>query len=284
MIAVIKKFNLMSPRKKTAFIIAVVLTLVFGISICVFAWFSSQRKAAELYKVEFPNSLYLNAAHREDRMYFNLSAISPYKMDPINDTFLYDNNGELIPVNNQKYVFSVSGSNTTSYRLQLAHTNNNQFTYTIYPATQYSSENSVPSGTDPDDIVPYALNTGSHTENSIQVTSDPYNDTVDEGKTKYYVKSSSSLPGEYKNNKSGTTNNLIKAQESSYYYEENYSSMTNVQEDDIPSYWQSDSISVVSDANKKFCHYYILVVAWPNKNNVTIEKKETDMVYITAER
>lgn len=198
--------------------------------------------------------------------------------------FLYDNQGNLIPVTNQKYVFSVSGSNTSSYRLQLAHTNNNQFTYTIYPATQYGSENDVPVGTDENDIVPYAMHTGSHTENSIQVTSDQYNDTTDVGHEKYYVKANTPLDGEYKNNKTGTEHNLLKAQESSIYYEENYSSMTNVQEDDIPSYWQSESIPVVNDANKKFCHYYILVVAWPNKDNITIEKKETDMVYITAER
>lgn len=83
----IKKFNMLPSSKKLAIITAVVLTIILFVTISAYAWFSFQRNAAEMYKVEFPNSLYLNAAHREDRMYFNLSAISPYKMDPVNDTF-----------------------------------------------------------------------------------------------------------------------------------------------------------------------------------------------------
>ena len=278
----ILKFNDLSLRKKIAFCAAVFMSIALLIAIPVAAWFYTQRKAAEMYKVEYPNSLYLNAAQREDRMYFNMNAISPYKTDPVTGGLVHDDDGKLIPVAKQLFVFSVSGSNTKSYKLQMAHTNNNQFTYTIYPATQYSSQSSIPSGTEEANIVPYSMHADSHTENTIQVSDDQYSETG----TKYYVKASSALSGEYKNN---TTSNPMQAKDNDTYYDENYkvndTKLTNVQVDDIPSYWQSDSVSVTWDSNKKFCHYYIIEVTWENRtSDRTFEDKETDMIYITASR
>ena len=276
-----RKFNNMPIKRRIALITAVVLTVVLFCSIPVFAWFYMQRKAAEMYKVEFPNSLYLNAAQREDRMYFNMNAVSPYKTDPVTGGLVHDNDGKLIPVTRQLYVFSVSGSNTKSYKLQLAHTNNNQFTYTIYPATQYDDQSSIPPGTDENDIVPYTMHANSHTENTIQVFDDVYSETG----SKYYVKSATALSGEYKNN---VTSNPMQAKDDDAFYDENYkvdnTKLTNVQVDDIPSYWQSESISVTWDSNKKFCDYYIIEVTWEKRANRTFEDKETDMIYITASR
>ena len=139
-----KKFSILSKKKKIAFICAFLMTVALFVTVPVYGWFHMQKKAAEMYKVEFPNSLYLNAAHRVDRMYFNMNAISQYKVDPVTDSLAHDADGKLIPVTNQKYVFSVSGSNTTSYKLQIAHTNNNQFTYTLYEATQYKDSSEIP--------------------------------------------------------------------------------------------------------------------------------------------
>ena len=274
---IIKKLNTLPTNKKAALLTAVVLTIALSIAVPVAAWFYMQRKAAEMYKVEFPNSLYLNAAQREDRMYFNMNAISPYKVDPITGGFEHDNDGKLIPVTSQKYVFAVSGSNTKSYKLQLAHTNNNQFSYTIYPAKQYENEEAIPSGTANDDIVLYGMHENSHTENSMLIVDDNYS----ESGTRYYVKQASALSGSYQNN---LTDNPIRAKDNDSFYGENYGDLTNVQPDDIASYWQSDSISVISDSNKKFCHYYIIEVTWNLRGDNTFEDKETDMVYITASR
>lgn len=279
---IIVKFKNLPMHKKIALCFAFMMTVTLIIAVPAFAWFYTQRKAAEMYKVEYPNSLFLNAAQREDRMYFNMNAISPYKTDPVTGGLVHDNDGKLIPVTKQLFVFSVSGSNTKSYKLQMAHTNNNQFSYTIYPAVQYSDQSSIPSGTSENDIVPYSMHADSHTENTIQVADDVYS----ESGTKYYVKSSSALSGEYKNN---VSSNPWLAKNNDSFYDENYkvneTRLTNVQDDDIPLYWQSDSISITWDSNKKFCHYYIIEVTWGNRTSErTFEDKETDMIYITASR
>lgn len=273
----IKKLNTLPMNKKITLLVAVVLTIALSIAIPGVAWLYMQRKAAEMYKVEFPNSLYLNAAQREDRMYFNMNAISPYKVDPITGSLEHNDQGKLISVTNQKYVFSVSGSNIKSYKLQLAHTNNNQFTYTIYPAKQYADQGSIPSGTSNDDIVLYGMHANSHTENNMQLSDDVYSETG----TKYYVKQASPLAGNYKNTETDTP---MKAKNNDTFYKENYDSMTNVQEDVVPSYWQSDSVSVTLDKDNKFCHYYIIEVTWNLRENKLFEDKETDMIYITASR
>lgn len=62
-------------KKKIQFIAAAFLTASLMVALPVYAWFVNQKKAAEMYKIEYPNSLYLNAAHREDRMYFNLDEL-----------------------------------------------------------------------------------------------------------------------------------------------------------------------------------------------------------------
>lgn len=273
----IEKFNNLTLKKRVVLSITIILTAVLCVSVFVVAWFYRQRKAAEMYKVEFPNSLYLNVAQREDRMYFNMNAISQYKIDPVTDSPVHDSEGKLIPVTSQKYVFAVSGSSIKNYRIQLAHTNNNQFTYKIYPASQYDDESSIPGGTDEDNIVLYNMHANSHNENTIQVENDEYS----ENGSKYYVKATSQLSGEYKNSK---TDIPMEAESSGTHYEENYGSLTNVQKDDIASYWLSETIPVTWDSNKKFCHYYIIEVTWEKRSGQTFESKETDMVYITASR
>ena len=273
----IEKIKNLPLKKRIVLLVTVILTAILCVDVVVVAWFYRQKKAAEMYKVEFPNSLYLNAAQREDRMYFNMNAISQYKIDPVTDSPVHDSQGNLIPVTSQKYVFAVSGSSVKNYKIQLAHTNNNQFTYKIYPATQYDTANDVPSGTSEDDIVLYNMHADSHNENNMQIVNDEYS----ESGSKYYVKGSAVVPGEYKNDKTDVPK---EAESSGPYYEENYGSLTNVQKDDIPSYWQSESIPVTWDSNKKFCHYYIIEVTWEKRAGLTFESKETDMVYITASR
>ena len=282
---IFSKFDMLPKKNKMALVLAAVMTFSLIITIPAYAWFYEQRKAAEMYKVEFPNALYLNAAHREDRMYFNMNAISKYKMDPVTGGLYHDQDGKLVAVTSQQYVFSVSGKNTTKYTLQLAHTNNNQFEYTIYPATEYADKDSVPAGTSEDRVVEYKLNANSRNENDLgSINNDTYN-ADDDTTIKCYVRSASpvstSISHGYQNNTSTTP---MKASKTGKFYTENYGSKTNVDDDDVASYWRSDDITVVSDSNKKFCHYYVLEVTWNNRPTSGIESKETDMVYITADR
>ncbi|MBR6046243.1 MAG: hypothetical protein IKP47_11465 [Ruminococcus sp.] len=161
------------PRKtkiKTMLILAFVVCLT--VSAGVYAWFNAQKKAAEMFKVEFPNALYINAGHREDRVNFELGAIDVEQLDGYEtdeygniiyfapntyDTplYLFDNgvqqfneddspkydteNGVPHKVKSKQYAFSVSGAGMDSFILQLGHTTNNKLNYRIYNAEQFTT-------------------------------------------------------------------------------------------------------------------------------------------------
>ena len=38
------------------------------------------------------------------------------------------------------------------------------------------------------------------------------------------------------------------------------------------------------DANKNFCKYFILVVSWNNDQQLTQERKESDLIYLSVQR
>ena len=290
----LNKFKSLPRRRRVEIIVAMLLTIALLIAVPVYSWFSYQRKAAEMFKVEYPNALYINAAHREDRIFFNLDGIDigEYKLDPATNTQIKDAvTGDPIKVDQMMYVFSVSGSNTTSFRLQMAHTTNNLFNYTLYEAKQYReySAAATAAGNDIDRIVRYEMNTGSHTENTIQVVGDLISDEDDETGTLYYVKNTTPLSGRYLNEDSTNTKLGIKSTDNTYY-SQTYGDNTNVQLNAVPKYWQSDVTLVTSgdnkevDANKNFCKYFILVVTWKDQEQSTQEDKETDLIYFSVER
>ncbi|MGN0632877.1 MAG: hypothetical protein ACI4JW_03310 [Oscillospiraceae bacterium] len=291
---IINKIKALSIRQRVQLFTAVFLTIAVVVAIPVYAWFSSQRKAAEMYKLEYPNSLYINAAHREDRMYFGLDAVdvNDYVRDD-NGEPVKDGNGDLIAVTEKKYVFTVSGSNAERFILQMAHTNNNLFKYEIYEASQYDylSENApedtdpdkiVPSGTSADNIIEYQTNPDGYNENPLVFASDPVNKTSSE--TKYYV-IGSKIDGKYLNNANNEAavgeGNL--ANNNDKYYSENYGANTNVESHAVPSYWQA-ALPANPDANKQFCRYFVLRVTWDTAEQDTNKKKETDMIYFSAQR
>ncbi|MCR4840829.1 MAG: hypothetical protein K5848_04715, partial [Lachnospiraceae bacterium] len=136
------KFKEMSVSRRIQLVAAVILTAAVMILIPVFAWFTNQKKAAEMFKIQYPNSLYINAAHREDRLYFDLDELDleEYYLgeDGRPKNFNDDPNGtpEYHKKTYKLYAFSVSGEGTKKFILQLAHTNNNNLKYTVYNATQ----------------------------------------------------------------------------------------------------------------------------------------------------
>ena len=274
-----------SVSKKVRLAVALSLTVAVLIMAPVYAWFSYQRKAAEMYKIEYPNSLYINAAHREDRRYFNLDGINvnEYKMNATGDDFEYDENHNLIQIREQYYVFSVSGSNTRSFLLQMAHTNNNKFTYTVYEATQYDNKNEAETAADGDDtrLVTYKQHAGSHTENNIQVIGDEYVDSATSDL--YYVRAANPISNGSYLNVSG--NAPYPADTSGVYYSKNYGSNTNVNLYAVPSYWQAliNLTDAEIDANKQFSKYFILKVSWGDEQTSQVGK-ETDMIYFSVKR
>lgn len=285
---------------------AALLTAGLLAAIPVYAWFINQKKAAEMYKVEFPNALYVNAAHREDQAYFGLDGINidEYALDPLTGDPLLDENDKNIKVDKFRYVFSVSGSNTNTFMLQLAHTNNNLFTYTIYEAEQYPNEKSLfltneageyvngsnevvaeenrvfKSGISKDNVVKYSQHSNSHNENKLKIVGDDYVD--DATSDLFYVMSASPVIGRYVN-MSGTLASGALANPSDTYFNKTYGDYGNVEEHSVPSYWQA-TLNANPDSNKAFCKYFILEVTWSESQQETRTKKETDMVYISAKR
>ncbi len=273
---IVNKIKGLNLKKKVQLGILSFLTLALIAIIPVYAWFMNQKKAAELYKVEYPNSLFINAAHREDQTYFELDKINvnEYQLDD-NNQIVRDGNNNPVKITKKSYVFTVSGSNTDNYILQMAHTNNNQFTYTLYKATQSTTK--PVSG----EYVEYKTHIGGTTENTMVFA----DDVVAEGSTLYYVKGQSlndaPYNGAYKNVESGSVT-AIKSTSNSYY-QKTYGDNTNVNAYAVPSYWQA-TLPTTTGNNKQFCDYYILEVTWNSNLQGTLTKKETDIVTFSVLR
>lgn len=221
-----------------------------------------------MFKIAHPNALYINAAHREDQVNFALGGIdvNDYQVDD-NGNIVVDGNNNPVKINEKRYVFSVSGSDTDKFILQMAHTNNNLFTYKIYEATETTTKPS--SGTT---YVEYKA-TGEHTENDMVFSGD----NVSAGDMLYYVKGNQ-ITGEYKNMAAGSS----VAKNNDSYYSKTYGDNKNVEEHAVPSYWQAEINS--SEANKQFCKHFILEVTWDTAVQDTQTAKETDLVYLSVER
>ena len=297
---IVEKVKGLTTAKKIQLCAACVLSVTLLTAIPVYAWFTNQRKAAEMYKIEYPNSLYINAAHREDQIYFELDAVNvnefekdsdgkviyytdntytSHKTKNVDGQDVYDTSGVAKIITSQKYVFSVFGTNTERFKLQLSYTNNNQFKYKLYEAEEKTKEQfDSLSQTPTNYVVRSATGVGSHTASST-VFSDDIN-LNDKDVDYYYVYGSANIQGSYLNAKQGS-NDLL-ADNSDKYYSNNYSDNTNVEEKSVPIYWQSDELDADTDSNKLFCKYYVLEVTWEPSR--VAEKKETDMIAIAVKR
>lgn len=294
---IIDKIKGLTTARKIQLCAACVLSIALLTALPVYAWFTNQRKAAEMYKIEYPNSLYINAAHREDRMYFKLDTIdvNEYAKDENNEEIRDPETGKPIFVTEKNYIFTVSGSNAERFILQMAHTNNNLFNYTIYEAKQYDylstnapvetdSDKIVPSGTPEDKILEYKTNPSGYTENPLVFADGPINRNSSE--TKYYV-IRNEANGKYKNNTDKdapiASDNLAIKNGNNKYYSENYGTNTNVESHAVPSYWQG-VLDADPDSNKQFCKYYVLKVTWDPEVQAVNTAKETDMIYFSVKR
>lgn len=294
----------MSKSKLIKIIIASVASVALLVAIPVYAWFGNQRKAAELRKIKYPNSLFLNAAYREDQIFFALDTIdiSDVERDWQGNPILYKNeqNEDVTHLIEEKeYVFSVSGSNTEAFDLQLAHTNNNKFTYEIYLATPVSADDySAKTDSAKNDCIRYETHPGKNTENTELVIDDDLE--PDDDNYVYFEygtqltgaaiieEEPQDINGEYKNNTDATNKKAIKSTGDNYY-SNTYGQYINVEDLSVPLYWQAVNLptSLDSDgvANKKdFCRYFILKVTWDRTEQSSQATKESDMVYLSVRR
>lgn len=288
MVKIIRRIKELSLKTKIQLITAIVLTICLIVAIPVYAWFNNQKKAAEMYKIEYPNSLYLNAAHREDRMYFDLDELDmeEYFMGPDNlpiDYTDYAANPSGVPTYREKthrlYAFSVSGEGTTSFTLQLAHTNNNELKYEIYEASQVGVR---PSGFENFDWVHYERHTGveDNSENPFSFSDDLT------GKDAYYT-IGARVNGTIRNPAvtSGEETVLAKKDTGDECYIKTYGEDNdNVEAHAVPTYWQARITLNRNDIDrntKEFHKYYILRVYWDDSQE---NSKETDLIYLAVKR
>ena len=212
--------------KKPVLIAAMVLMAAVGLSVTAYAWFTNRRSLNTITKINAPTSLSIGAGAKEDSVYIDMGGIDVEKG------------------NSKRFVFCVFSDDTVgSYKIQLAHTTNIGFGYTIYK----SAEN------------------GASADYDVLYT--------DQSSLNHYYKKNGALSGRYLNKAvdSDIANDSL--------HDKSYGDYSVVQKNAEPLYWQSEVIDPIQSGERSFVDYYILEVSW---DNTVKNDKETDMVYITA--
>ena len=227
---------------------AILLTLAIAVAVPAFAWFGRQAIGAYA-PISSHESLYIGAGH--------------IAIDVENDVFdpdilledvryLYLNGIDATDgTEYQDYVFCVYGKAISRFKLQLAYTTNNQFTYAIYNATE-ASVDSV-------GAVRYD-------------THDP-----DHPNTYYYSATGAAISGSYLNKTTaGDGKTIADASKHTATYGSYSTSYVNRFAE--PIYWQTSS-AITGDASHAFAKYFILRVY---KNDKASNDRETDVICIAA--
>ena len=241
-------YKKLRTRDKIMTCASLIMTIAVIVSIPAFAWFTYQKKMATMAKINSPAKLSLKSGAGEDIIQFKMADIDAENgtYDSVNDYYYKD------------FVFCVEGEDISSYKIQLTHTTNINFTYYIYKAT--SSETGV--------------------------------EYVKEDRSKaYYQPADNYIPGTYVNKTDKTYEEngktITRKIGNSQYEKPSYDTTDSRQEYAEPLYWQTSSSITANDKvydedddDKAFRNYYVLRVTW--KSDVQNDK-ETDLIYITAQ-
>lgn len=235
-------------------ITAFILVLTLMASVTAFAWLFESKMLGAYAPISSPESLYIGAGHSE---------LENYRFENIRYLYFYG-----IDANNadqyHDYLFCVYGKGIYHYQLQLSYTTNNQFTYELYRANEYTSQ---PEG--------YCL--------SYTMHSDPF-------ETYYYTMRSDEgsdpvtytpLAGDFLN-EDQVNSEFQLAKDGDTYYDLTYingenSSYQNVNQFARPLYWQTTNAEE-GNRDDVFANYYILRI----KVNGRINDRETDVICISA--
>ena len=207
------------------------------------AWLSHERLVAGIAIIDAPQVLYINAGHKEALTYLDMSGIN-----------LED------PVKYKDYVFAVSGEYLSSFKLQLAYTTNNQFSFEIFPA----NEGGDSSGSDAS--LTYTAHTGAASEPTYT----------------YYFNTSNKVAMTFLNKDDNASEILAKKNDS--YANDTYGSAYDANKYAYPLYEQSTTAGnndtyLAGNSAGDFLKYFVIRVHWPsNRTN----DRETDILYISA--
>ena len=219
--------------------VVAVLLLVVAVTLPVYAWLVSDRRLAAYAPVSSPEALYIGAGHTDLEndtfediryMYFN-------GMDVTDESHYVDR------------VFCVYGKSVSGYRLQLAYTTNNQFSYEIY----HASESDV------------------NSESAVAYVTHDANPT-----TYYYSIVGSALTGTYLNRTVVDGETLA----SNAYHTATYGAYDREDVSDYaePIYWQTTDVET-GNSRGDFVNYYILRVRTGAKAQ---NDRETDVICLAA--
>ena len=303
-----EKFKMLSKAKKIQFVLASAVSVSLLAALPVAAWFGNQRRIIKMQKIQSPNLMIISAAHREDKMFFEINGINVdedkrvYSADPNDNTEIaIDDAGEPVTqtvrsgnnnvkITHKDYVFCVTGDAVDTFTIQVAHTTNNPFTYQVFAAKEYTSFSALKTGEglSVGDDVDYTK----YTMNGISALSEPLSieDAVDyEKDVALYYAIDDSCPettnGEYVLTAKNLNTANHKAKTNDQYFNQTYAeNYTKYQQDAVPLYWQATGVHAFpgkSNPNKKaFSRNFILRVSWED-GTLRNADKETDIVYLT---
>ena len=220
-----QKNGTLSVRKRRA-VISVIIAALLLLTIPVLAWFYRQRSMETMTQINLPYALRIGAGNTQPIQQLELSNIDVSKKKYEDVVFCVYSQGA-----NEKYY------------LQLAHTTNIGFQYTIYKAS---------------------VNQGGE----ISYLGNQYSKGEE-------------LAGKYLNidsTKKYATNQYATNQ----YHQTTYGDYNNVQQSAEPLYWRSDEQETLpgeANANTLYVNYYILRISW---DDTVQNNKETDMIYLMA--
>lgn len=293
----------LTKNGKLQLVTAMLLTICLTVAYPTYSWFRMKKQLQRYEKISSPNSLFITAGHKEKALYFDIGGID------IMGTWKASNGTESA-VTYQDYVFCVAGAYVPTYTLQLAHTENNPFTYTIYEATV---SNVPPGGVLGRDYITYTVTEDYPSDEIRDITDNPVFEGLQAGDILYYsirkdnadhpmclnaanaatnpiTKSTYTITsqeetvtvsynGHYLNmQSSGDDVGLANSSYHTQTYEYNY-----VEKHAEPLYWQANKISGgYASARAPFYHQYILRVSW-DPLTATTTYKDTDIVMIMAE-
>lgn len=110
----------MKGKGKRLLIAFAMTALIFAGSATAYAWFTYQRRLTTITKINAPTALIIGAGQKESSQNIDIGEIN-----------VEDEAGK------KDFVFSVySDESVSNYKLQIAHTTNIDFTYTVFPAQE----------------------------------------------------------------------------------------------------------------------------------------------------
>lgn len=266
----IKKFKQLETRKKLEVIISAILTVTLMVALPVYAWFASNKNLETITKIKEPGEIIIRAGKRGGQT--EADSIVNFEMKDIDIESIAEGKP-------QRFVFSVMpGDYNLGYKIQLAHTTNIPFVYTLYKAE--------------------ATDTTGMTETQLaQLTIySPIDNKSD--KTYYQTVGSALTMNPLNEDDASTVGRKIAKQNDTgdgyKSYSQTYNGSDTPEVYAVPVYLQSGKQTHSGDSADKY-DYYILELSWDTSANISDNyafkdwntgknNKETDIIYITASR